>query len=267
MAGSPPNGATMSRLKNLGLKLRNRIVLRSSNYIFRNFENYDNVSIYPNHGLIYNRIKKSGNTTITAFLGDVLAGTRYECASDLKRKLVRPGDLSVAELRSLPNFYSFTFVRDPYDRVLSAYLGAALDRKRSGSSRVRNGLRRFYFDREGRDHFHEFLEFLDSGGLYADRHWWPQVDLLVQPVKDFSFVGRLENLVTDMKVVLRAAGVSPDLSSRLVTPHALELKDGNKIRSAGMKTEAYYSPRTCAIVERLYERDFEIFKYPRFRPD
>jgi hypothetical protein len=70
-----------------------------------------------------------------------------------------------------------------------------------------------------------------------------------------------------MKVVLQAALVSPDLSSRLETPHALELRDGTKIRSARTKTDAYYSDRARAIVERLYEKDFEILGYPRFRPE
>jgi hypothetical protein len=252
----------MSRLKRIATRVRNRIVLRRSSYIFHNFENYDNLAIYPDHGLIYNRLKKSGNTTIVAFLNEVLVGNSYADARELKSKLVRPSDLSAGELRSLNGYYSFTFVRNPYDRVLSAYLGAAMDRKRGGSVRVRNSLRRFYFRGEGREQFHEFLEFIDSGGLYADRHWWPQADLLFQPAKDFSFIGKLENLATDMQAVLRAIGVDPELSHRLHKPHEIELRTGSKIRSARTKTQEYYSPRARAIVEKHYRKDFELFQYP-----
>jgi hypothetical protein len=241
--------------------LRNRIVLRNANYIFRNFENYDNVSVYPRQRLIYNRIKKSGNTTITAFLNDALVGDSYGDFRDLKYKLVRPGDLTASELYELPNYYSFTFVRNPYDRALSAYLGAAVSRKGLPGVRVRNGFRRFQFNVKSKEHFHEFLEFLDSGGLYADRHWWPQADLLFQPAERFSFIGKLESIVRDMKTVLRTAGVNTDYSERLTEPHEIEKKFENKIQSAHAKTQLYYSVRARELVQKLYRRDFELFGY------
>lgn len=242
-----------SRVAKVAKNFRNRIILRNSKYVFRNFENYDNVSIYPNHKLILNRIKKSGNTTIVAFLNDVLVGNSYGDPEGLKKKLVRPSDLSVNELRSLPAYRSVVFVRNPYDRVLSAYLG---------SGRITKTRRGFRFGQNSKAHFHEFLEFLDNGGLYVDRHWWPQVDLLFQPPVEFTFVGKLENVVADMAAMLRLIGVESEFASRLDKPHEIETRgDGGKIRSAGAKSESYYTDRGRAIVAKLYRRDFENFDY------
>jgi hypothetical protein len=242
-----------SRTIKIGKKIRNRFILRNSNYVFSNFENYDNISIYPCHGLIYNRIKKSGNTTITAFLNDVLVGKRHENAERLKADLIRPLDLSPGELRSLLTYRTITFVRNPYDRVLSAYLG---------SGRIQKSYGDFRFGTNSKEHFHQFLEFLDNGGLYLDRHWWPQVDLLFQPVEKFTYIGKLESIVADMKVILQLIGVDSESASLLDQPHEIEIHDGaGKIRSARLKTQYYYSDRGRAIVERLYCKDFEKFNY------
>jgi hypothetical protein len=241
------------RTAKIAKKIRNRIILRNSKYVFRNFEDYDNVSIYPGHQLILNRIKKSGNTTIVAFLNDVLVGNSYSDPEELKRKLLRPSDLSLHELRSLSRYRSAVFVRNPYDRVLSAYLG---------SGRITKPRRGFHFGQNSKSHFHEFLEFLDNGGLYVDRHWWPQVDLLFQPLEEFSFVGKLENVVPDMAVMLRLIGVEAESASRLYEPHQVETRgDNGKIRSARDKSESYYTDRGRAIVAKLYRRDFEKFDY------
>jgi hypothetical protein len=113
---------------------------------------------------------------------------------------------------------------------------------------------------ETKDHFHEFLEFLASGGLYADRHWWPQADLLFQPASKFSFIGKLENIVRDMKTVLHIAGIDPALSERLAEPHDVD-KKSKKLRSASSKTLLFYSNRGREIVWNLYRRDFELFDY------
>lgn len=242
-----------SRVAKIAKSLRNRIILRNSKYVFRNFENYDNVSIYPSHKLILNRIKKSGNTTIVAFLNDVLVGNSYSDPEGLKKKLVRPFDLNVHELRSLPAYRSVVFVRNPYDRVLSAYLG---------SGRITKTRRGFHFGQNSKAHFHEFLEFLDNGGLYVDRHWWPQVDLLFQPPEEFTFVGKLENVVADMAAMLRLIGVEAEAASRLKEPHEIESRGHNgKIRSAQAKGQSYYTDDGRAVVARLYRRDFERFNY------
>ncbi len=241
------------RAGKIAKKFRNRIILRRSKYVFRNFENYDNVSIYPSHKLILNRIKKSGNTTIIAFLNDVLIGNSYGGPEELKKKLIRPSDLNPHELRSLSEYRSAVFVRNPYDRVLSAYLGSGRIKKTYGS---------FHFGPNSKAHFHEFLNFLDSGGLYVDRHWWPQVDLLFQPPEEFSFVGKLENVIADMAAMLRMIGVDTESASRLKEPHEIEMRgEGGKIRSAGAKSQSYYTDDGRAVVARLYRRDFETFDY------
>jgi hypothetical protein len=86
--------------------------------------------------------------------------------------------------------------------------------------------------------------------------------LLFQPPEEFSFVGKLENVIADMAAMLRMIGVDTESASRLKEPHEIEMRgEGGKIRSAGAKSQSYYTDDGRAVVARLYRRDFETFDY------
>lgn len=109
--------------------------------------------------------------------------------------------------------------------------------------------------------FHAFLSFLDKGGLHRDRHFWPQSDLLYQPVENYSRVARLENLVADMRIILTETGQDPALAELLARPHKVEAGT-TKITSATSKLGSFYKPSSTALVRKLYAADFEKFDYP-----
>lgn len=236
---------------------RNRLLLRKTNIVFSNFEHRHNVAIYPKIKLIYNRIKKSANSTIVAFLDDVIDQKSYDTIKELKAHLVKPENLSTSQVIELPSYYSFTFVRNPYDRVLSAYL------EKLNGERILEKYRRLPGSGEASmEGFNLFLSYLDAKGLYENRHWWPQTELLFQPAKDFSFIGKIEQMVSDMGKVLADNGFDPLLAAKLERPHQKELERGDaRITSARTRTGAFYSERSVEIVSRLYQSDFETFGY------
>ncbi len=238
---------------------RNRFWLAGSGINFDNFEHKHNVSIYPRYKLIYNRMKKSGNTTITAFLNDIIGSDTYENARELKKCLVKPENLTFRQLLDLKNYYSFTVVRNPYYRVLSAYL-----EKLTGQD-----VREKYNDLPGSgdssaDGFTAFVQFLADGGIYHNRHWWPQADSLFQAVDNFSYIGRLENIVEDMGRILSENRLDPELALRLAKPHDYEIqKSETRITSAQRRVAEFYSDETIALVASLYTKDFEVFGYTK----
>jgi hypothetical protein len=83
---------------------------------------YKHVALFPEVRLAYNRIKKCGNTRISAFLNDVLLHREHASSGVLKRSLIKPAALSYSDLQALDSYYSIVFVRHPYGRVLSVFL-------------------------------------------------------------------------------------------------------------------------------------------------
>lgn len=220
-------------------------------------------AVYPARRLIYNRIKKSGNTRIVAFLNDQFDGAGFESSRRLKAALVRPFDLPVRDLAALESFYSFTFVRNPYGRVLSAYLDKLAEPRAPKAPRKPGrgpGYRAYPgYGENSPEGFARFLAFLDDGGLHADRHWWPQADLLYQPAERFSFIGRLERMVEDMGRVLADNGCDPAAARALDAPHPLEAR--RRQTRTVEREAAFYTPRGREIVARLHARDFALFGY------
>lgn len=221
------------------------------------------VAVYPDQRLIYNRIKKSGNTRIVAFLNDQFRGDSFESSRRLKAALVRPFDLSVRDLRGLESFYSFTFVRNPYGRVLSAYLDKLATRRGTRQKPKRDGRPGHHafpgYGENSPEGFARFLDYLDTGGLYANRHWWPQADLLFQPADRFGFIGHLERMVEDMGRVMSDLGRDPACAEVLGRPHRLE--EGRRQTGTAEREAAFYTARGREIVARLYARDFALFGY------
>lgn len=234
------------------IKQRNAVMLslRYPGYSRENMKRVDCVAVFPRLGIVYNRIKKSANTSIVAWLAD-LEGVEYDSLSSVKRGVPNPKTLRLMEAWHLGRYYSFTFVRDPLSRVLSAYLDKVatsnpLYAAIPGAGQMPTA--------EG---FEVFLEYLQSGGLYANRHWWPQVDLLYKPADQFSFIGRVENMAEDMEQVLANVRLKPGRKLDFNTPHSVK----KRATSATDKVQQFCSGKARHAVHCLYRRDFETFGY------
>ena len=219
-------------------------------YTISNFRKRDSVAIYPGLGLLYNRLKKSGNTTITSFLAEIEGGQIYTC-NEAKRKYQRPDFFSFSQARTIKHLRLITFVRNPYTRVLSAF------RDKIGRG-TKSAYRDFPgFGRDNPDGFSDFVYFLETGGLYKDRHWWPQSDLLIAPLYSFFLVGRLENLSTEMSELFARIGIGSEATQKLDIPH---VSSSHTTGSAEVQLQ-YYDDGLRSKVASLYRRDFEQFRY------
>ena len=204
----------------------------------------------PEDGFFYNRVPKAANSTVMKTLAEHAAFSRRLGRDRAKSRFLRPTLMSASQVAALDATFRFTFVRDPYARVLSAFADKVLRKRRQA---------RGFYDRiggvgEGPPDFVAFLRYLEAGGLHADAHWAPQADLMLLPVADFDLVGRVETLGRDLATVLdRVFGAPPP----------------ERLRRAGPRTDAaarfaeIWTPEAVALVNALYAADFELFGYRR----
>lgn len=233
----------------------------------------DRALVYPDLGLVYNRIKKSGNSSIVLYLQDVVRGQRNEAeAGELDRSAYvsqlraarsagwRLTDLSMGELRQVRDYYAFTVFRSPYSRCLSAFL----DKVAPPRKRRRNVPGAGRDDPEG---FAEFIGFLETGGLYTNKHFWPQCDLLIAPPEYFAFIGQLERLQEALAHVLAEVGRDLPASLDASQPHVVEQRAQERVTGADARMKWYYTEPLYERVHALYQRDFELGGYdPAWRP-
>jgi hypothetical protein len=199
----------------------------------------------------YVRIPRAANTAVTATLfyhhHGHLPGERFEG----KRAFTRPSAMATFVPSSLEGFFCFTFVRNPYARVLSAYLskmvaaaGRSPYRELGARVRGRHG--------EGILSFRAFCEYLGDAGPYGNPHWYPQVDFVdAVGMERLDFIGRVENMARDLAHVIHAI-----FGQAAEAPYREELPTG-----AGDRLDEHYDEASRALVREIYREDFERFGY------
>ncbi|MFG0262408.1 MAG: sulfotransferase family protein [Novipirellula sp. JB048] len=144
-------------------------------------------------------------------------------------------------------YYKFTFVRNPFDRLVSAYTYL----QQTGKSTSRND-RRFrarYLSRYG-----SFKEFVCAGlnrpAIKNWGHFIPQSRFIASDDRKIQvdFVGRVENMARDFVIV----------AERLKLP--TQITHTNK--SQRDHFSKYYDSESEEIVREHYRRDFELLGYP-----
>lgn len=143
--------------------------------------------------------------------------------------------------------FTFSVVRNPYSRVLSAYLD-----KIAKKNLIRN---QFYLqhniDPSEEIKFIDFLYLIKQDQGVSDQHWRPQVQNLFVNSINIDAVGQLEAFSAAPNMFDEGLGFSLHKTKR----------DGHGT-SASNKVERFYSQEAQSIVRELYEEDFDIFKYP-----
>jgi len=166
--------------------------------------------------------------------------------------------LSSFEARSAlyKNYFYFTFVRNPYDRLVSCYVDkvhrpALLNREDYLFS---SGEYKEFLNRYGKLDFKQmsfgdFVEFVTRiPDRHCNRHFMPQ-HYLVDPDK-VDFIGHLENFDRDFLHLRKQVGLPDD------APYPEKL---NATRHDHYRT--YYNDELREMVARKYNRDLEIFNY------
>jgi hypothetical protein len=187
----------------------------------------------------YFRVPKAGSSSIVTSLGQSISPDMATPSQAQRRLHAIPMPDQISEA------FSFTFVRDPLNRVVSAYLDKSREPKFVRKYPYLGGAP------ATQDGFHYFLDALADGHLMDNLHWAPQADMLPIPPNDFEFIGKLETLEQDLRYCLTQI-FGTDRAMRSHRPHKTKAK---------ALAEEYVGHRQRKQIASLYAKDFEAF-YP-----
>lgn len=239
----------------------------------------DQVVIYPQINLAYNRIKKAANSSALMYIADTLKENGH---SKLKDKFLnsplsreyktesRDYCLSLSNINSplmikdiIENYYWLTIVRNPFTRLLSSYLEKGI-RAQHGNIKYKQIPGLIRINKKG---FGDFVTYLETGGLNKDKHWWPQTDLIYIPINRLHFIAKVENLNEDLKHVFERLGLNVSNKFFFSRPHPENFKGSHKMAETSIITNAtkevnnYYNKDLYKRVFKLYKKDFLEFGY------
>jgi hypothetical protein len=180
-------------------------------------------------------------------------GTSIE-KSDIFRSVRATGHATALDFReSYPEkfdqYFKFSFVRNPYSRLLSAYLYLS---KGGSGNRHDSEVFKKYFENTNHD-FEFFCKSIVSKDVISDVvHFRPQHNFLFDNDKKLlvDFVGRQETYSRDARTVFNKLGVNyrpKHLRKNGVYKHFSE----------------YYTVEIQEKVFQLYKEDFELLNYPQ----
>lgn len=216
----------------------------------------------PEKKILYTVIPKAANSTVKSCLWKA-------CGADLDVNDIH----SVRQLESGPaakiseysnqellnifrskEWYKFSFVRNPYNRLLSAYKDKILGMGRK--DKKANFLKKINWKKNQLPSFEEFVDKICQQDCDAmDWHWMPQTRLLMGECIDYEFIGRVESFNNDIGRVLSHINIMPDRVEKIIS------KPVNKTRK---KSDMIIVPPSVA--NQIYEKytdDFVKFEYDR----
>lgn len=185
---------------------------------------------------IYVHIPKTAGISVNTSLYDGLTGIHKNIAVFQKAFSKQEYD----------NFFKFAFVRNPWDRLVSAYLF------------MKKGGRNDFDKQWAKAHlapysnFEDFvIHWLNRENIQLGIHFNPQAGFICLPTKsnhEMDFIGYFETLQEDYNFV----------RDRLSTGTILSSQNRN---SARKDYRSYYTPETREIVAEVYKEDIELLGY------
>ncbi|MGB1249376.1 MAG: sulfotransferase family protein [Candidatus Promineifilaceae bacterium] len=154
----------------------------------------------------------------------------------------------IFDKQTYDSYFKFTFVRNPWSRLLSAF------HYLRGNSPIVGDDERVWA-KENIGHFSDFNEFVINWvtpeNICQFEHFKPQHRYLASPDGQIQvdFIGRFETLARDFNYVSERLGIDTSLSHQ------------NKAKRKKRDYRQYYSNTAREIVAEVYKRDIEGFGY------
>lgn len=149
------------------------------------------------------------------------------------------------------DYLTFSFVRNPYTRILSAYL----DKIVGQSGKVNHIQKEMGINPAVHTpSFEEFLDLLSNQNTVdINPHFAPQTFLLGYRSVRYDFIGRFENFNDSIAQLVS--------SKNLQVPPGVNERGQVHATHAGKKTHEHFTPRSIKLVQSLYYDDFRYLGY------
>ncbi len=218
------------------------------------------INISLRNKYVYVEVPKVASSTIKSHLNKIELATLINISVGphpeiLSSPHVKPYQLSAEDLSDIlfgDDFFKFTFVRNPYERILSAYLdkivGNTPEKKQIDNNR--DMVARVKSDE------YSFGEFIDIVAKIPDnirdKHWRTQCSITMKNHIKYNYIGKIERFNADIHKIQHISGINFD-GIKEFSPH----KTGAK-----SKIDKYYSDENLkkSVID-IYDKDFEAFGY------
>lgn len=189
-----------------------------------------NLVVSHKHKYVYYSVPKTATTSIKKYLEKY---TSIDIGS-----LTLENGYSIEYNNEWDSYYKFSFVRNPWDRVLSCFLDKT--KQCIGKSWALEHYKQYYDNS-----FEEFIDNLNGKNILYDNHLIPQTMLINNNI---NFIGRFENLHQDLSIVQNILSIpKEDMSYENATCHEHYAE--------------YYNRATKDKIYCLYKEDIERFNY------
>ncbi|MDI5885746.1 sulfotransferase family 2 domain-containing protein [Cobetia amphilecti] len=144
--------------------------------------------------------------------------------------------------KTFKEYYTFAFVRDPIDRLMSAYFYLIEGGGNSADAAIGRDIR------TATTNFDDFvLNWLDEKTIYSWIHFIPQADFItIDGVIAVDFIGKFENIEEDYDQVAKKLGIQKKLSV---------------VNKNSKKKKTIVSARAKDKIYNLYSKDYNVFDY------
>lgn len=201
------------------------------------------------HEIIFIHVPKTGGESIESLLGVFGINNTGSQQKSMEILYGRDGDANTAlqhltslEIKEIVGdevyraYFKFSFVRNPYDRLVSEYYYA---------KRIREIPREMSFD--------EFIHKVVLPNKNTHRHYRDQVDYVTNEKGEVivDFLGKFEDFTRDLKKILDRLHIK-----KRFLPYV-----GSTQRPKAKHYSYYFNDELREVVQALYFKDFEKFGY------
>ncbi len=212
------------------------------------------INVSKTYKYIYFETPKVGCSTIKKTLQKLEVSDASDIPEDVHQKklspLLSPLDLEKNFSEYLTDaYFKFSFVRNPYTRILSCYLDKIIGIQKDVY------LPKIGYSLTDNVSFKAFLLAIKEQTFFEmDVHWMPQHILLGADKIPLDFIGRQENFDNDLAKVLsiitKSDSNAPNISNE--RPHAV---------GANKKLLQYLTKDTAQLIHEIYADDFRLYGY------
>lgn len=209
-----------------------------------------NLSYSIDRNFVWFRVAKTGTRTMNSILGQAIEGYRY--VGYTENEMIEE-QKTTDFLMSQEEVFVFTIVRNPFDRLVSAWRNKFVDKDTPLAQRFRKNLgveKTSEIELRLKSDFDFFVRTMLNSNLSMNNHFCPQSQLLLG-FPEGGFVGRFEQFEADLKVILSRLNLE---AQQLLIPR----KNKSKSKS---HYSSFYTPELIELVRDFYQEDLDAFGY------
>lgn len=205
--------------------------------------------------ILFVHVPKNAGTSITKIF-DFKKGVKNLTGFEEKTR-IHFSHLTIGQIKNFINlkkYYSFAFVRNPFDKIVSEFFYRKLHKDKNVNYFKRLKVKKFTFD-EFVNRLSEFKITNRINKSLEESHFLTQTKFLYIRNKLYvDFVGRIENFENDFKKLVEKINEKRNLNINIDKIH-------HSNSSKHVNYKFYYNSTTKKIIEKIYKKDLDNFNY------